>query len=300
MPLTAREVVIVSYSQQEIKKNTFWRSGLIHLMKRKAFVFGASMLIICIVVAIVIPLLSQPAHHNIDLIQRNIMPSKKYFFGTDDLGRNLLVRTCIGAQISLFVGLLVAFIDTVIGVLYGGIAALLGGKIGEAMLFVIEILQATPYLLFVILLTSFLGHDMFTLIFSLAIVGWTNVAYIVRAQILTFKKKEFVLAANSFGVPPVMIMWRHLIPNLFGVIVDAVTMIVSRAIFMESMLSFLGLGIQPPLASLGSLICDGSIAISSYPHRLFFPSALVSIIIFSLHMLGEGLRDAFNPRYRFF
>jgi oligopeptide transport system permease protein len=219
-------------------------------------------------------------------------------FGTDELGRSLFVRIWWGARISLFIGITAAIIDMILGVFFGGIAGLAGGKIEEVMMRIADMLHSLPHLLIVILLTVIMKQGIATIIIAMTLTGWINMARIVRAQILSLKELDFIIASKSMGAKRGRILLRHLIPNCFGPIITTMTLTIPQAIFTEAFLSFLGLGVQAPIASWGTMASDGLSALSFYPWRLFFPAAFISITMLAFNLIGDGLRDAFDPRLR--
>ena len=225
-------------------------------------------------------------------------PSALFWFGTDELGRDLFTRIWLGARISLFVGITAAFIDMAIGVFFGAFAGMIGGKTEEVMMRISDILHSLPHLLIVILLMVIMKPGVTTILIALTITGWINMARIVRGQILQIKQHDFVLAAYMLGASRWRILFRHLIPNAVGSIITTMTLTVPAAIFTEAFLSFLGLGVQAPIASWGTMASDGLSALRYYPWRLFFPAGFISITMLAFNLLGDGVRDAFDPRLR--
>jgi oligopeptide transport system permease protein len=222
----------------------------------------------------------------------------EHFFGTDDFGRDLWVRVWWGTRISLFIGISAALLDLIFGVIYGGISAYYGGKVDMIMQRFIEIIYSIPFLLLTILLLMYLGPGVKSIIIAYAITGWVPMARLVRGQILLLKEQEFILASRTLGAKSFRIIARHLIPNVLGVVIIQITFVVPAAIFVEAFLAFIGLGIRPPLASLGNLLNDGSIYMRYHPHRLLFPTVIFSLILLSFNLLGDGLRDALDPKMR--
>lgn len=225
-------------------------------------------------------------------------PSWHHLFGTDDLGRDLFTRVLYGLRISMSVGLVATAVSLVIGVLWGSIAGYFGGAVDYAMMRFVDILYSLPYMFFVIILMTIFGRNIVILFLALGAVQWLTMSRIVRGQILSLKQKEFVEAAHSIGLKPRAIIFRHLIPNTLGPIIIYVTLTIPRIILEEAFLSFLGLGVQPPMASLGSLNADGAAAMDLYPWMLIFPSLILALLLFALNYLGDGLRDALDPRMR--
>jgi len=259
---------------------------------------GLCVLCLLLFMAIVGPFLTPYTYYETHLHLKNEPPSGRFWFGTDELGRDLFTRVWWGARISLLVGIVASMIDLVIGVFYGSLAALLGGKWEEFMMRVADILYSIPYLLVVILLMVVIGSGITTIIIALTITGWISMSRIVRSQILQLKELDFVKASHSFGASRLRILLTHLIPNAFGSIIVTVTLTIPTAIFAEAFLSFLGLGVQAPIASWGTMANDGLPALRYYPWRLFFPAGFISLTMLSFNLLGDGLRDAFDPRLR--
>ncbi|MED3552480.1 ABC transporter permease [Cytobacillus praedii] len=278
---------------------SYWQDAWRRLLKNKLAMAGLTFLILLIVMAIFGPIISPHDAAEQKLFNQNLPPSSKHWFGTDELGRDVFSRTWLGARISLFVGTVAALIDFLIGVVYGGIAGYKGGKADNIMMRFVEILYGLPYLLVVILISVVMGPGLFTIIFALSITGWVGMARIVRGQVLQIKNYEFVLASKTFGTKTSRIIKKNLLPNTMGPIIVQMTLTVPSAIFAEAFLSFLGLGIQPPLASWGSMASDGlSTILSGHWWRLFFPAFFISLTMFSFNVLGDGLQDALDPKLR--
>lgn len=246
--------------------------------------------------AIVTPWLSEHTFFTTNLAQKNRPPSMQFLFGTDELGRDIFVRTWYGARISLSVGIAAATIDLILGVLWGGTAAMIGGRTDEVMMRIADILYAIPYLLKVILFMVIMGSNIVTIVLAMAITGWINMARIVRGEIMRLKELEFCHAALSLGCSKARILFYHLLPNALNVIIVTVTLTIPTAIFTEAFLSFLGLGVQAPIASWGTMASDGLPAMKYYPWRLFFPAAFISSTMLSFNLLGDGLRDLLDPQ----
>ena len=221
-----------------------------------------------------------------------------YLFGTDALGRDIWTRTWTGARVSLFIALLAAIFDLVIGVTYGGISAYYGGKVDIIMQRIIEIISGIPSLVIVTLFIMVFEPGIISISMAMAVSGWTGMARIVRSHILRLKNQEFVLASKTLGSSDFRLIIKHLFPNIIGSIVVAIMFSLPSAIFYEAFLSFIGLGLQPPYASLGVLINEGFQALQNYPYMMFIPSIVVCLLIFSLNLLADGLRDAVDPKMR--
>lgn len=255
-------------------------------------------LFILIALAVFAPLLSPHTYYGIDLSIKNQPPSIVHWFGTDDLGRDIFTRIWYGARISLFVGIAAATIDLIIGILWGGIAALAGGKIDESMMRLADILSSIPSLLVIISLMVVIGPGLHTIIIALSILGWITMARVVRGQLLQLKEQGYVLAARALGASFWRILFRHLFPNAIGPILVTLTLTIPSAIFAEAFLSFLGLGVQAPVASWGTMASEGLPAMEYYPWRLFFPAGFISITMLSFNLIGDGLNDAVSGATR--
>jgi dipeptide transport system permease protein len=277
---------------------SYWQDSWRRLLKNKLAMGGLVFLILLVFMAIFGPIIS-PHSLDQDLTKQNLPPSSEYWFGTDELGRDVFTRTWHGARISLFVGVAAALIDFIIGVAYGGIAGYRGGRTDNIMMRIVEILYGLPYLLVVILLMVVMGPGLSTIIVALSVTGWIGMARIVRGQVLQIKNYEFVLASKTFGTKTGRIIRKNLLPNTMGPIIVQMTLTVPTAIFAEAFLSFLGLGIQPPHTSWGMMANDGlSTILSGHWWRLFFPAFFISATMFAFNVLGDGLQDALDPKLR--
>ncbi|MEC8306464.1 MAG: ABC transporter permease [Chlamydiota bacterium] len=245
--------------------------------------------------SLVIPMVSQHTYHHIDVAAKNMPPSLLHWFGTDDLGRDLFVRIWCGARISLSVGLIVACVDTLFGTLYGAIAALFGGKIDMLMMRFTDVLHSLPWLLIVILLAMFMPPSLTTTIIALTLTGWINMARMIRGDILKTQNEDFVKAAWIMGASRSRVLLRHLIPQTTASMMTMLTLTVPSAIFAESLLSFMGIGVRLPEASWGLLAKEGLTALIYHPWRLFFPGAFISLTILCCNLLGESIKKALNP-----
>ncbi|MCH1626221.1 ABC transporter permease [Fredinandcohnia quinoae] len=277
---------------------SFWKDVTMRFKKNKLAMTGIVLIVLLLIMAIIGPWISQYDYRTNDLMNVNKPPSSEHWFGTDELGRDVFTRTWQGARISLFIGLAAAVIDLAIGVIWGGISGYRGGKTDEFMMRFADILYGVPYLLLVILLMVILKQGLGTMIIAMTITGWINMARIVRGQVLQLKYQEYVLAAQTLGANVKRIMFRHLVPNSMGPILVTMTLTIPNAIFTEAFLSYLGLGVQVPLASWGTMASEGLPAFEYYPWRLFFPAILICLTIFSFNVIGDGLRDALDPRLR--
>lgn len=224
--------------------------------------------------------------------------NKYHYFGTDDLGRDLWTRVWMGARVSLLIALIAAAVDFFIGITYGGVSGFFGGKVDIIMQRIIEVMIGIPYLIVVILFMLVFKPGILTIALAMTVTGWIGMSRVVRGQILKLKNQEFVLAAQTLGSSNISIIFKHLIPNTLGPILISVMFTIPGAIFAEAFLSFIGLGIAPPLASLGSLVADGVKSLQSFPFKLIAPALVISLMILSFNLVADGLRDALDPKMR--
>ena len=278
---------------------SYWSDVWRRLKKNKLAMFGLIILLLLIIMAIVGPYLTGYTYYTQNLDAQNLRPSADHWFGTDSVGRDLFTRTWYGARYSLFIGIMAAMIDFLIGVIYGGIAGFKGGKTDTIMMRIAEIIYSIPYLLTVILLMVILPQGLWTIILAMGITGWLSMARLVRGQVLQLKEMEFVQASTLMGAKTGWILRKHLIPNTMGSILVNITLSVPSAIFAEATLSFLGLGVPPPAASWGTMVSDSiqSLLVGN-AYQLFIPAFFISLTMFSFNVLGDGLRDALDPRLR--
>ncbi|MBE5085067.1 ABC transporter permease [Lysinibacillus sphaericus] len=279
------------------KSVSFWKEVFLRFSHNKMAIVGIIILIIVILMAIFAPMLSQYKASD-QLGVYNAPPSAQFWFGTDDLGRDIFVRIWEGARISLFIGIAAAVIDLIIGVIWGSISGLSGGRVDNIMMRIADVLTAVPYLLVVIVLLVVMQPGLFPMIIALSITGWINMARIVRGEVLSIKNQEYVLAARTLGASTGHLIIKHLVPNALGAILVTMTLTIPSAIFTESFLSYLGLGVPAPTASWGTMASDGNKAIANAPWRLIFPAVFISLTIFAFNAVGDGLRDALDPKLR--
>ena len=224
--------------------------------------------------------------------------NKSYLLGTDNLGRDILTRLMYGTRVSLMVAFVAVAVNLVIGVLYGGISGYLGGNVDAVMMRIVDIISTIPLTLYVILIMVILGSGLQSIVIALGTVYWVDMARVVRGQVLGLKEQEFVQAAKTIGSSTKTILLSHLIPNAMGSILVTVTMLIPSAIFMEAFLGYLGIGLQPPLASLGTMCNDATENLRSCPHQLFIPALVICLIMFAFNFVGDGLRDALDPKLK--
>ncbi|MFC4409496.1 oligopeptide ABC transporter permease [Chungangia koreensis] len=331
LPAESFERIKIDSSQAEkISKPSlnFWQDAWLRLRKNKAAVVSMIALVLLIIMAIIGPHIG-PHDANTQTITHANLPPKVpgleklgimdgegvmagkvvnlyelkgvddyYWFGTDGLGRDMFARVWDGAQISLIIAFVAAIIDVVIGVIYGGVSAYYGGRVDDIMQRIVEILYGIPNLVIVILMLLVMEPGLGAIIFAIALTGWIGMSRIVRGQILKFKNQEFVLAARTLGASNGRIISKHLLPNILGIIIINTMFTVPSAIFFEAFLSFIGLGLQPPDASLGTLINDGYKLVKFQPHILLAPALVLSALMVAFNLLGDGLRDAFDPKMK--
>ena len=274
-----------------------WADAWRRLRRNRAAVVAAVILLVLSVLAIFapwIPGLQDPTAQNLALGATG--PSGAHWFGTDELGRDTFVRTIYGGRISLLVGLIGTLVSLLIGVTYGAVSGYMGGKIDEAMMRFVDILYSLPTLMLIIVLMALFERSFLLLLVALAVVGWLDIARIVRGQALTIRAQEYIDAARALGVRTPAMIWRHVLPNLIGLVAVYATLTIPGVILFEALLSFLGLGVHAPLASLGSLVAEGANEMQANPYLLIFPAAFLAVIILCLNRLGDALRDALDLR----
>jgi oligopeptide transport system permease protein len=284
--------------EQVLEGVSYWQESLRRLRSNKPAMFGLTVLVVLCLMAIFGPLFSPYTYYEIRLPEINIPPCKEHIFGTDELGRDVFTRICWGARISLFIGIMAALLDLIVGVAIGSLAGALGGNVDEITMRIADSMHSIPYLLIVIMLMVVMGSGIATILVALTITGWIGMARIVRGQIMQLKALDYVKAAEALGASRRRILLRHLIPNAMGPIIATMTLTIPSAIFTEAFLSFLGLGVQAPIASWGTMASDGLPAMRYFPWRLFFPAGFISLTMLSFNLLGDGMRDAFDPRLR--
>ncbi|NND81126.1 MAG: ABC transporter permease [Gammaproteobacteria bacterium] len=275
---------------------SLWADAWVRLKKNKLAVFGMSVVGFFVVVAILTPWLAPYAYEAQDLELGATPPSAAHWLGTDIFGRDLLTRIMYGGRVSLAVGIIATSVALVIGVAWGTVAGYVGGRTDAVMMRIVDALYALPFIIFIILLMVVFGRSMLLLFLAIGAVEWLTMARIVRGQVLTIRSQEFIEAARSMGLSTPHIMLRHVVPNSLGPIIVYATLTVPQVMLLEAFLSFLGLGIQPPQSSWGLLISYGAETMEDYPWLLIFPGLALSITLFALNFMGDGLRDALDPK----
>jgi len=313
---------------ETVKGTSLWKDAWRRLLKNKLAVFGLIVMVIMVIAVTIGPaVIRWTTGFTFDYIPpegeliKSFPPSLQHPMGTDDSGRDILARVLQGGRISLMVGVISTIVSLIVGVSYGATAGYLGGKIDNFMMRVVDIIYAIPYILIVIVLLSVFGgpntpqwiqaianslgggqglSQIILLFFALGLVSWLTMARVVRGQILSLKNQEFVMAARATGVSTISIIFRHLVPNALGPVIVYATLTIPSVMLSEAFLSFLGIGVQAPFASWGSLAADGIKNISVFPWQLIFPGVTMALTLFSLNFLGDGLRDALDPQTRKF
>ena len=285
---------------EEIVGRSLWKDARVRLFRNKAAVVSMVLLGVITLMAIFAPFLSSHSFDEIywDRIQAPPDFANGHWFGTDGNGRDLFVRTLHGARISLMVGILATGVSLVIGMTYGAVAGFIGGRTDNIMMRFVDIMYSLPFLFFVILLMVVFGRNIFLIFVALGAVEWLTMARIVRGQTLSIKQRDFIEAAQAAGVSRPTIILRHVIPNVMGPVVVYVTLTVPQVILTESFLSFLGLGVQEPMTSWGVLISEGARLMEIAPWMLIYPAIFLAATLFCFNFIGDGLRDALDPRDR--
>lgn len=313
-------------SSEKITKPSlnYWQTAWIRLKKNKAAIFGVFIIIVIGFLALFGPFMNEYTFKEQDLTRSNLPPKipvienlgildgtkngvdmyeargvEDYFwFGTDALGRDLWTRVWTGTRISIYIALLAAVIDMIVGVAYGGISAFYGGRVDNVMQRIIEVLVGIPNLVIVILMILVMEPGIIAITIALTITGWVGMARVVRGQILKLKSQEFVLASKTLGSTNNRIISKHLLPNVVGVIIINTMFTIPSAIFFEAFLSFIGLGLQAPMASLGTLIDDGFKSLQIFPHIMIFPAIIISLLMVAFNLVADGMRDALDPKMK--
>lgn len=282
------------------KGRGLWADARARFLRNRAAVISLLVLALVTLACAIGPLVLPHSFDSADWDAMSVAPTwrNSHFWGTDEAGRDLLVRCLIGGRISLMVGLLATLASCTIGIVWGATAGFLGGKVDALMMRVVDMMYAIPYLLIAILLVTILGREFYLVVLTITAFSWMDMARVVRGQTLSLRSAEFVEAARAMGVSTSRIIFAHVVPNLLGIVVIYTTVTVPGVILTESVLSFLGLGIQEPMTSWGVLIEDGTSVMEVSPWILLFPAALLSITLYCFNFIGDGLRDALDPKDR--
>lgn len=284
----------------QIASRSPWADARRRFLRNKAAVVSLVLLAIIALACVVGPMVLPHDYDATDWDAMGLGPTLQnwHLFGTDEMGRDLLVRTLIGGRISLFVGLMATLASVTLGILWGATAGFLGGKVDSVMMRIVDMMYAVPYLLIAILMVTLLGREFYLVVLTITVFSWMDMARVVRGQTLSLKSKEFIEAARCIGVPTHKLILRHIVPNLLGIVVIYTTITVPGVILTESVLSFLGLGVQEPMTSWGVLIHDGAAVMENTPWMLLFPGVMLSLTLYCANYIGDGMRDALDPKDR--
>lgn len=290
----------VTGEADEVEARSVWRNARLRLYRNKAAMGSLIVLSLIVLLAAIGPFLSSHPYDEVywDHIQMGPDFADQFWFGTDGNGRDLFVRTLYGVRVSLAVGLIATAVSMMIGVAYGATAGYFGGRIDNLMMRFVDILYTMPFMFFVIMLMVVFGRNIFLIFVAIGAVEWLTMARIVRGQTLAVKRKEFIEAAHAIGVSNAVIIARHIIPNVLGPVIVYSTLTIPQVVLTESFLSFLGLGVQEPLTSLGVLISEGANVMEVAPWMLLFPAVFLAASLFCFNFIGDGLRDALDPKDR--
>jgi len=297
---TVEDVFAEALMEQDIRGRSLWADAWQRLLKNRAAVVSGILMLLVVLAVVIGPMLAPWEGDFTDWDNTSTPPSLEtgHWFGTDAVGRDILVRTLEGGRISLLVGLVATLVSLVIGVGYGAVAGYYGGMTDRIMMRVVDIIYALPFMFFVILLMVVFGRHIILIFVAIGAVNWLDMARIVRGQTLSLKNTEFVEAARACGVDHRSIILRHIVPNLMGVVIVYVTLTIPQVILVESFLSFIGLGVQEPMSSWGALVNNGAQDMESAPWTLVFPAAFLTVTLYCFNYIGDGMRDALDPKDR--
>ena len=301
--LTPDKFKIIGFSQEDANRIdrptiSYWQDAWRRLKKNPVAMASMIVLGLLVIMVIVGPIMRGYDYETMNVAEKNLGPSSKYWFGTDNLGRDLFSRIWVGARASLIIALVATALKLVFGTVYGALMAHFGGWVDEILMRIIEVLNSIPSMLLTILIMLVLGNNLFSLLVALSITAWCNTARQVRGMIKQLRESEYVYAAEGLGAKPVRIIVKHYIPNMLGILILDTATAIPSFIFTEAGLSFLGIGLQAPEISLGVLISMGQQNMDFYPSQLFFPCLILCVIVMAFNLLGDGLRDALDPRLR--
>ena len=291
LPQEDRDAQFVAMESKSFARNV-WES----FSRNRLALVGLILLALLVCAAIFGPMLSPYPYDGMDAMSRNQPSSAAHWFGTDQMGRDIFTRVLYGARVSLLVGFASTALNLLIGVLYGSIAGYVGGRVDMVMMRIVDVIYAVPAMIYMILLMLIFGSNIYSVMLGICVNGWINMARIVRSQVMSLKEQEFSVAAFVIGASRKRILFRHLLLNSLGPIIVTVTLMIPQAIFTEAFLSFIGIGISAPMASLGTLAQDAKMLMNVYPMQMVWPVLVICIVIFSLNFIGEGLETALNPR----
>lgn len=290
-------------TQQEIRdvippQTSLWKDTFRKFCENKGAVIGVICIIIIVLFSIIAPILSSWHYDDINTQIANQTPNTVHFFGTDQYGRDIFVRVWKGARISLFIAVVAMVIDVGIGVVYGMVSGYFGGKVDVLLQRLLEVINSIPTLVVLIILLTIMKSSIYTIILALAFTEWIGMARITRAQVLKVKEEEFVLASKTLGAHHMFIIFKQILPNIFGQLIIMFMMNVPNAIFYEAYLAFIGLGLPKPEASLGTLVNEGFDLFLVYPHMMLIPATILAILMLSFNLFGDGVKDALDPKMK--
>ena len=277
---------------------SYWQDAWRRLKQNRVAMASLLFILVLTAFAIVAPMISSSTHSAVDFGVMNQGPSAEHWFGTDNLGRDLWCRVWMGARVSLFIALVAAVVQSTIGIIIGGVSGFFGGKIDLFLMRASDIIDSIPFLVYVILIMMIMGSGMAPIIIAFALTGWIRMARLVRGQALSLKESDYVMASKGLGGSNMRIIIKHMVPNMLGVIIVTLTMSIPTAIFTEAYLSYIGIGLQPPLTSWGQLANIGATVIKTYPYQMIIPAIFISLTMLSMQLFGDGLRDALDPKLR--
>lgn len=303
MELNREKFEIIGYEGQDseaiLRPNmTFFQDAWRRLKKNKVAMFSLVLLVILAVLTIIGPYITKYSYTTQNLDKTNLPPDSTFWFGTDELGRDIFSRLWIGGRVSLAIGIIATAIEIVIGSMYGGISGYLGGLADDIMMRIVEILNTIPDMIIIILMSIVLGAGFTSLILAISLLAWVGIARLIRGMVLQLKESEYVLAAQALGADTSRIIVKHLIPNTIGLLIIYISLSIPGFIFYEAFLSFIGLGVQPPQTSWGAMITQGQQMLDFYPHQFWAPAITLSLTMLAFNLLGDGLRDALDPKLR--
>lgn len=281
-----------------IESKSFARDVWERFCSNKRALVGLILLGLIVAAAFVGPLVSPYPYDGMDTSVSSQGPSMLHWFGTDQMGRDELTRVLYGTRISLMIGFVATAVNVLIGIVYGGIAGYIGGRLDMIMMRIMDVIYSIPAMIYIILIMLLLGSNVYSVMIGICVNGWVNMARIVRGQIVALKEREFAVAAFVLGTSQRKILFKHLMINTLGPIIVTATLMVPQAIFNEAFLSFIGIGISAPQASLGTLAQDAKMLLAKYPMQMVYPVAVICLVIFALNFIGEGLEEALNPKGR--
>ena len=291
LPMEERDTEFIAMERKSFARNV-WES----FSSNRLALAGLICLMFMLLFAVIGPMISPYPYDGMDALHRNQGSSAAHWLGTDQMGRDVLTRVMYGTRVSLLVGFVSTALNLVIGVLYGSIAGYAGGRVDMVMMRIVDVIYAVPAMIYMILLMLIFGSNIYSVMLGICVNGWINMARLVRSQVMTLKEQEFSVAAYVIGASRKRILFKHLLLNSLGPIIVTVTLMIPQAIFTEAFLSFIGIGISAPKASLGTLAQDAKMLMNVYPMQMVWPVLVICIIIFSLNFIGEGLEMALNPR----